>query len=128
MNTWTIADFLTYTYQLVADADFQTDAAEVDIIKTQVSKVLSKHFGMADYSYSDSLKKIQEMEGISLLNCKETIEELMPQFEFSKEAKLDIFADFQAIAAADNLIYHAERETIRFIKQLFYTVEMPLSW
>lgn len=128
MNTWTVADFLTYTYQLVADADFQTADAEIDIIKKQVSKVLSKHFGIIDYSYSASLKKIQETEGVNLLNCKETIQDLMPQFEFSKEAKLDIFADFEAIASSDNSISSSEKETIRFIKQLFSTVEMPLSW
>jgi uncharacterized tellurite resistance protein B-like protein len=128
MNNWTVADFLTYTYQLVADADFQTDTAEVDIIKTQVAKVLAKYFGIQDYSYANSLKKIQETEGVSILNCRETVQELMSQFEFSKEAKLEIFGDFHAIASSDSLISHSERETIRYIKQLFYTVEMPLSW
>jgi len=128
MNTWTIADFLTYIYQLVADADMQTDESEVVIIKTQVEKILKTHFDVSQYSYGDSLQKIQNTEGVSLLNCADVIRRLMPVFEFSPEVKKDIFDDLQSIAVSDEKITSAEKEIINFIKQVFMTVEMPLSW
>ena len=128
MNTWTIADFLTYIYQLVADADMQTDESEVVIIKTQVEKVLKTHFKVSHYSYADSLQKIQNTEGVSLLNCADVIRRLMPVFEFSPEVKKDIFDDLQSIVVSDEKITSAEKEIINFIRQVFMTVEMPLSW
>jgi len=128
MTSWTIADFLTYIYQLVADADMQTDESEVAIIKIQVEKVLKTHFGVAEYSYVNSLHKIQSTEGVSLLNCADVIRRMMPAYAFSAEAKTDIFNDLQSIAISDNYVSAAEREIINFIKQVFMTVEMPLSW
>ena len=90
MINWTIAEFLTYIYQLVADSDFETDDNEISIVKIQVGQVLLKHFNVDNYSYESSLKAIQESEGVSLLNCTKVVKDLMPQFKFSKEAKRDI--------------------------------------
>ncbi|MBC7390874.1 MAG: hypothetical protein H7329_16825 [Opitutaceae bacterium] len=127
MTAWTIADFLTYIYQLVANADMQADEGEITIIKSQVEKVLITHFGIAQYSYSDCMQKIQASEGVSLLNCTDVIRRLMPTFEFRPEVKNDIFNDLQSIAISDNDFSTAEHEIINFIKQVFLTVEMPLN-
>jgi len=128
MNNWTLADFLTYIYQLVADSDYQTADEEITIVKRQVGWVLANYFGEREYSYADSLRKIQETEGVSLLNCKEVILQMMPKFEFSPSAKKDIYTDLLAIAASDNKVSSSERDTLSFIRQSFSMVEMPLSW
>ena len=128
MNNWTLADFLTYIYQLVADSDYQTADEEITIVKRQVGWVLANYFGEREYSYTDSLRKIQETEGVSLLNCKEVILQMMPKFEFSHSAKKDIYTDLLAIAASDNKVSSSERDTLSFIKQSFSMVDMPLSW
>lgn len=128
MNNWTAADFITYIYQIVADSDFETASKEVDLVKSQVAKLVAKHFDQHDYSYTASIKKIQEAEGLSLSNCIDVIKQLAPRFDFSKEVKADILTDLTTIATSDLTITPSERETIRFIKQVFMTVEMPLSW
>ncbi len=128
MKNWTVADFLTYLYQLVAEADFQTVEQEITIVKRQVAWVLANYFGELNYSYAESLKRIQETEGVNLLNCKEVLQELMPRFEFSQTVKKDIVTDLLAIASADNSVSPSEKETLRFIEQQFNATEMPLSW
>ncbi|MBC7388142.1 MAG: hypothetical protein H7329_02930 [Opitutaceae bacterium] len=128
MNNWTAAEFLTYIYQLVADSDFETEDSEISIVKVQVADVLKKHFNIENYSYQTSLKIIQATEGVTLLNCTEIIKELMPTFEFSKEAKRDILDDLNSIASSDDTVTKSEQETINFIRQVFMTVDMPLSW
>ena len=128
MNDWTAAEFLTYIYQLVADSDFETEENEISIVKMQVGEVLKKHFNIQNYSYSDSLKQIQATEDVTLLNCTEVIKQLMPTFEFSKEAKRDILDDLNSIASSDDTVTKSEQETINFVRKLFMTVDMPLSW
>lgn len=128
MNTWTEADFITYVYQIVADADLVATDEEIGLVKQQVGNVLSKHFGIKYYSYAVSLKKIQEAEGVSPLNCTEVIKKCMPLFEFTKEAKADILNDLNIIVASDDSVSPSERDTLNFLRQQFLTVEMPLSW
>lgn len=128
MENWTLADFLTYVYQIVADSDYETADEEITIVKRQVGWVLANYFGIREYSYADCLKTIQETEGVGLLNCKEVIQKLLPSFEFSAAAKKDIYTDLLAIAASDNKVSASERDTLNFLKQSFSTVEMPLSW
>lgn len=128
MNTWTVEDFLTYLYHIVADADLQTADSEVATIKTRVSLILSNHFGNNHYSYEASLEKIQNTEGVSILKSNEVIKKLIPKFEFSKEIKKAIAADLDAIASADNKVTASEKETLSLIKETLLAVEMPLSW
>lgn len=128
MNTWTVDDFLTYLYHIVADADLHTADSEVETIKKGVSRILSTHFGNDHYSYEASLEKIQNTEGVSILKSNEVIKKLIPKFEFSKDVKKAIAADLDAIASADNKVTASEKETLSLIKETLLAVEMPLSW
>lgn len=128
MNNWTVEDFLTYLYQIVADADMQTAESEVETIKTSVSKILSDYYGIENYSYEKSLEKIQNTEGVSIMRCNEVIKKLIPSYEFSKEVKKAIASDLDKIASADNKVTASERETLSLIKETLLAVEMPLSW
>lgn len=128
MNNWTATDFLTYLYQLVADSDFETENKEIEIVKTRLAAFLKSHLGIDNYSYSDSLQKIQQTEGVSILNCKEVISSLMPRFEFLKDAKREIFRDLEEIIRSNNVVTPSEMDLLKYIKYTFLTVEMPLSW
>ena len=128
MNTWTVEDFITYLYQLIADADLETAPEEIALVKQKATQIISKHFFSATYSYEASLKKIQATEGVSLIDCRQIINEMIPKFDLSKEVKTDLFNDFNAIASADHKISQTENETIGFIKRALQATEMPLSW
>lgn len=128
MITWEIEDFITYLYQIVADADFETDVVEIDLVKKLIHALVTKHNFSNSYSYETSLNKIKNTQGVSLINAKAVFEEVMPQFDLAKEVKQDILRDLELVAASDNQVSPSERETIAFIKQYLIAVKMPLSW
>jgi hypothetical protein len=128
MNTWTVEDFITYLYHIVADADLETGVKEIAVVKKRASSIISKYLDNPTYSYEASLKKIQDTEGVSLIQAEEVIKKLILKFQLSKEVKNAVFEDINAIAIADERLTAAERETIGFIKRTLLATEMPLSW
>lgn len=128
MNTWTEEDFITYLYHIVADADHETGVKEIAVIKHRASTIISKYLNNPTYSYEASLKKIQDTEGVSLIQAEEIVKKLILKFQLPKEVKNAIFEDINAIALADERLTVSEQETIGFIKRTLLATEMPLSW
>lgn len=128
MHNWTAEDFITYLYHIVADSDFETGKTELEVVKKQAQNLIAKHFGNQNYSYENSLTKIQYTEGVSVIRTQEVIVELINKFEFGKEVKADIYNDLNAIALSDDKLTPTEQETISFIKRVLQAEKMPLSW
>lgn len=128
MNTWKVEDFITFMYQIVADADFETQPEEIAMVKDKASLLMVKYFSNKNYSYAASLEKIKATNGVCFMCCDDVFKTLTPKFDFSKELKLDIIKDLESIASSDNSVSPSEVATIKIIKQHLQTVTMPLSW
>lgn len=128
METWTVEDFITYLYHIVAESDFKTVDTELEVVKKQAKSLIQKHFQNPNYSYEASLKKIQSTEGASILHSVDVIKTLIAKFDFSKEVKADIYNDLNEIAISDDKLTESELETLNFIKRALQATQMPLSW
>lgn len=128
MDTWTVEDFITYLYHIVAESDFKTVDTELEVVKQLAKNTISKHFGNPNYNYEAALKKIQSTEGVSLIHSIEVIKSQIVKYDFSKEVKSDIYNDLNEIAIADDKLTESELETLNFIKRTLQATQMPLSW
>lgn len=118
MKTWNVEDFITYLYHIVVDADFDTNASEVDMLKRRVGKLVLLHYGIKDYSYEDSIKKIKGTLGNSVISRSDLIKTMVERFQLPGDIKSDILSDLNDIALSDDNVSATEHETISHIRQL----------
>jgi hypothetical protein len=118
MKTWRVEDFITYLYQIAADADLITDEDEILSVKSKVVTLLSNYFPGIVYSYEESLDIIRNTPDVNLFTTAHVVKELSQKFHFSDDLKTDIVSDLNDVVRSDEKVTSGEHETVNHIRAL----------
>lgn len=119
MNTWRVEDFITYLYQIAADADLITDDIEIASSKIKINKILKTYFSGIEYDYEESIGIIRNTSDVNIFNISTVVTTLSKKFHFSPELKTDIISDLNDIVRSDEKVTSGEHEAINYIRLLF---------
>jgi uncharacterized tellurite resistance protein B-like protein len=118
-NTWRVEDFITFLYNIAADADLVIDELEVASTKVKVDAVLKKYFPGIDYDYYECIQVIKKSKSVNIFNVSEIVTTLSSKFHFSAELKTEIISDLTDIVSSDELVTSGEHEAVNKIRALF---------
>jgi len=118
-ENWDEADFITYLYLLMADADCEVTEDEKVAMDQNVNHIIGIFYPEKGYSYEASLAKVQHAVANQNLKAWDVIPSSLERFLFSPELKKHIIQDLTELMSADEEVTTPEYNTLLFIRRYF---------
>ncbi|MBY0426880.1 MAG: hypothetical protein K2Q22_14695 [Cytophagales bacterium] len=119
VENWDQADFITYLYLLMADADCETTEDEKIAIEDKMNKLIGIFYPENGYSYKKSLSIVKEAVQSQQLKAWDVIPSMLEKFYFNADIKRHILQDLTELMSADEEVTTPEYNTLLFIRRYF---------
>jgi hypothetical protein len=119
IENWDQADFITYLYLLMADADCEITDNEKLAIHEDINRIIGLYYPEKNYEYERSLPKVREAVISHQLKAWDVIPSLLERLHLSAEVKRHILQDLTELMSADEEVTTPEYNTLLFIRRYF---------